>query len=324
MKFWNYYMLYNLNLPKKNLKLNLYNKGSSVKILSYNIFLRPPFISHSHSDYKDERCQIFSHLLGSYDIILLQEVHTCFNFRCNNLIESASKHGLIYHHITYGSSMFSKHLSNNGLLILSRFPILKNDYISFNNYSGYDGIIEKGCNYCKIQIGINTNIHLFNTHLQSSVCKDDNECNNIRNLQLKQLKKFIDIKKEDEPKSPIICCGDFNINYFNLQQKNDLYKNMYPLQDLFNNDKQHTIDILYDKNDVENENICNVCKKCKEIIKCDYITDPQRLDYIFYYDHYNKLKLKEKKIIPFNINTIEFGFSKLSDHSALYSEFTLL
>ena len=61
--------------------------------------------------------------------------------------------------------MFSKHLANNALLILSRFPIISNDYISFSKYGGYDGIIEKGCNYCKIQVGINTNIHLFNTHL---------------------------------------------------------------------------------------------------------------------------------------------------------------
>ena len=99
---------------------------------------------------------------------------------------------------------------------------------------------------------------------------------------------------------------------------------MYPLQDLFNNSKQSTIDILYDKNDVENENICNVCKKCKEIIKLDYTVDPQRLDYIFYYDQYKKLKVKEKKIIPFNINTKDFSFSKLSDHSALYTELILL
>jgi endonuclease/exonuclease/phosphatase family metal-dependent hydrolase len=316
-------MLYNLNIPNNNLKRITYSNDSIIRILSYNIFLRPPFISHNHSDYKDDRCKIFSKILVNYDIIALQEVHTCFNFRCNNIIENACKHGLRYHYITYASSMFSKHLANNALLILSRFPIISNDYISFSKYGGYDGIIEKGCNYCKIQVGINTNIHLFNTHLQSSFCKNDTESTSIRQLQLKQLKQFISKKESEDEKSPVVCCGDFNINYFNTLEKDYLYEIMTPLKDIYDKSTESSIDILYDKNGMENDNICNVCKLCKEDIKSNYIIEKQRLDYIFFNKKNTKFKLKEKKILPFNINTKKFNFEKLSDHSAMYAEFLL-
>ena len=322
-------MLYKLNLPTTIHSPPIHNqliskKTPNIKILSYNIFLRPLFISHEHSDYKDDRCKIFSELIHDYDIIILQEVHTCFNFRCNILIENSYKHGLVHYHLTNGSSMFSKHLSNNALLILSRFPIIKNDYISYNNYSGYDGIIEKGCNYCKIEIETNKYIQLFNTHLQASFGKNDTDSHNIRLLQLKQIRKFIQEKKEIDNISPIICCGDFNINVFNKSEKTELYNAMLPLKDIFRNSNESSIDILYDSNNMENENICNVCKLCKENINLNYSINKQRLDYIFINENDTKIKLINNKIVPFNINSKNFPFVKLSDHSALYAEFSLL
>ena len=58
-------------------------------------------------------------------------------------------------------------------MILSKFPIIKSDCISFNSYASYDSIMEKGCIYAKIKVSHNLKpIHIFNSHLQSSYSKE--------------------------------------------------------------------------------------------------------------------------------------------------------
>lgn len=45
-----------------------------IRLLTYNIFLRPPFIRNNADDYKNERFEEFLNHLDNYDVIALQEM----------------------------------------------------------------------------------------------------------------------------------------------------------------------------------------------------------------------------------------------------------
>lgn len=96
-------------LPRKN-----------IKILTYNIFLRPPPVKNNESDYKDDRLADFTKQLELFDIICLQEMFGTFNSRKHELIKHANKSGLFFFADSPSPSFFSKYLVDGGLLILSR------------------------------------------------------------------------------------------------------------------------------------------------------------------------------------------------------------
>jgi hypothetical protein len=91
-----------------------------IKILSYNIFLRPPPVKNNESDWKDERLADFIKILENFDIICLQEMFGLLNDRKQELIKYANKAGLFFYCDSPSPSFFSKYLVDGGLLILSR------------------------------------------------------------------------------------------------------------------------------------------------------------------------------------------------------------
>jgi hypothetical protein len=66
----------------------------SFKILTYNIFLRPPLAVTNLSDHKDSRTEDFSKLhLEKFDIVCLQELFSSYNYRQDVIINEAKKLG---------------------------------------------------------------------------------------------------------------------------------------------------------------------------------------------------------------------------------------
>jgi len=49
-------------------------KATNIKLLTYNLYLRPPLVHSNEDDYKDERLAEFIKLIPDFDIICLQEV----------------------------------------------------------------------------------------------------------------------------------------------------------------------------------------------------------------------------------------------------------
>lgn len=94
-----------------------------IKILTYNIFIRPPLIKNNENDWKDERLADFIPLLEDFDIICLQEMFGNFSSRKQELIKYANKSGLFFFVDSPSPSFFSKCVTDGGLLILSRFYI---------------------------------------------------------------------------------------------------------------------------------------------------------------------------------------------------------
>ena len=91
-----------------------------IKILSYNIFIRPPLISTYGDDYKDERLDEFVKLIGKYDIICLQEIFLPLSSRRKQLIETARKLGFKYATESPKPEFFSLLFCDGGLLVLSK------------------------------------------------------------------------------------------------------------------------------------------------------------------------------------------------------------
>lgn len=187
----------------------------SIRILTLNMFLRPPGIRTNRSDYKDLRTQILiEEVLNSFDIICLQEVFSTLSFRKGLIISEAQKQGFSYSHSSPFPNPFNGHFTDGGLLILSRFPILETDQITYENSTGPDRLSSKGAIYSKLKIN-HTLFHVFTTHLQSSYYtnkySDFLNYRIIRRRQLKQLKSFID-SKVGRKYEPVIIAGDFNVD----------------------------------------------------------------------------------------------------------------
>jgi hypothetical protein len=102
------------------------------RLLTFNMFMRPPGIKNNENDYKDERLDyIIKHILPFHDIITIQEAFAYANRRIDRFLKAAFDQGFYYHlasprHYPWDLA------GDGGLLILSRFPIKKADRIEFS------------------------------------------------------------------------------------------------------------------------------------------------------------------------------------------------
>ena len=140
-----------------------------IKLLTYNIFMRPPGINEKgKDDYKDTRQKMISEkVVPNYDILFFQELFPSMNPRRKRIIKSAKKNGITYCSLPAKAPLFSIHKVNSGLLNLSRYKISKTIFKPYKACSGIDAIAYKGVLYSKIIIQDQV-LHLFNTHLQAS------------------------------------------------------------------------------------------------------------------------------------------------------------
>mmetsp|Transcript_5573 Transcript_5573/g.5740 ORF Transcript_5573/g.5740 Transcript_5573/m.5740 type:complete len:488 (-) Transcript_5573:97-1560(-) len=213
--------------PKAKLNLNsltdklLGNKlltRDNIRILTYNMFLRPPFVHNNDDDWKDERLEDFIKLLHNYDILCLQEVFGTYNSRKEQLIRAASKNGFFYCVDLEAPPFYSKFIAEGGVIIFSRFPILKYSVHLFPYGVVSDSLSQKGIIYSQIEIG-NSKLHLFNTHTQASYNNDLLDLYiatfNTRMDQVNCLGNFISgiLKDEYNDKNDFaLLCGDMNVD----------------------------------------------------------------------------------------------------------------
>ena len=219
---------------KNKNEINLINilDKNSVRLLTYNIFCRPPPINSNNGDYKDSRLKDFLEQLQYFDIICFQEIFTTLNDRKHRMIREGAKAGLKYYLSSKVPSFFSKYLVDSGLLILSRYEIVDCDFYEyFLNISG-DAPCNKGVLYAKIKIN-EKYLFLFNTHLQSTYLDESQkniDCTiQVRTTQTEELINFIYNKlliiPRDEVKNGIvILAGDFNIDAHDNKFAKEKYK----------------------------------------------------------------------------------------------------
>ena len=198
-----------------------------IKLLTYNIFMRPPFINNNGNDYKNERLLLIAKQIEEFDIVNFQEIFSLFNFRRSKLIKHSKKNGFRFACHPPSQPLLSTYLIDSGLLTLSKHKILVSKFKNFKSGAGIDGLVYKGILYTKIDLYDSGKIlHLYNIHTNAtySVIFEEsqrshfearlNQLTTIRDVVEGTLKLYsnLDLKKAGEFKDLILVGGDFNID----------------------------------------------------------------------------------------------------------------
>eukprot|EP01112_Ceratiomyxa_fruticulosa_P018292 TRINITY_DN5823_c0_g1_i2.p1 TRINITY_DN5823_c0_g1~~TRINITY_DN5823_c0_g1_i2.p1 ORF type:complete len:311 (-),score=30.86 TRINITY_DN5823_c0_g1_i2:447-1379(-) len=144
----------------------------------------------------------------------------CFSSRQKQLIEYATGSGYPHHRSCPAFRYFPipEFLVDGGILLLSRYKILEDDFLVYCKGVNSDRLAAKGVMYAKICIPFEPEgqfivFHLFTTHMQASYATNlsNGPNDNVRERQTLMLKNFI-ISKIEGDGFPIILMGDFNVN----------------------------------------------------------------------------------------------------------------
>ncbi|KAJ3364436.1 hypothetical protein GGF32_001960 [Allomyces javanicus] len=173
--------------------------ATTLRIMTYNFFLRPPFVSDYHGDSKDQRLSEFiARVLPRYDLLALQETFAGYSTRVAALEAAAAALGFVGHvRGPAGSFLRGGYLIDSGLLVLSRWPIVRHAKLTYSSAVTVDKLASKGASYSHHvhPTRQDLHMHLFNTHLQASYeTEPDFESDasvRCRSEQLRELAEFV-------------------------------------------------------------------------------------------------------------------------------------
>ncbi|KAJ2367712.1 hypothetical protein H4S01_002000 [Coemansia sp. RSA 2610] len=198
----------------------VYLASPKLRILTQNIFMRPPLIKNNKSDWKDARLDyLIEHILPNYDVVCLQEMFEFASSRRSRLLAAAEKLGFRFYVASQRQFLWNVAI-DGGLAILSRYPIVAQDSLVYQRGMGPDWIPKKGVLYAKIQAQLAdhepTHVHLFTTHTQASYGEVVITQPDVKR-RLAQLFEFHEFLERIMPKhraagEPVVLTGDFNVD----------------------------------------------------------------------------------------------------------------
>ena len=274
-------------LPMKGQHVLFHNTPSEqpqnflIRLLSYNIFLRPPPIKNNASDHKDARCLEFLKHINNYDIICLQEIFGFLNKRKHKIVKTCFKNGFHFYSSSVSPSFFSTFLVDGGLLTLSKFPIVATEFKAYKYCILTDSLSHKGVLYTKILIKDQV-LHLFNTHTQASYMGKESDkvfplafvlffvfkksSLKTRIDQFQEMRTFIEamLKKHNfEENHLVLIAGDFNIDSRHcihpIEFVNDLKIGELLLKEMYNEYEYLLFDVLAGSKD-DKDKIIDILK----------------------------------------------------------------
>lgn len=175
-----------------------------LRLLTLNCCLLPKLIYQSDgSDNRRQRAQLISSMISRYDIVMLQEVFgSTWTREWREIISDTPGMDKVLSVKGQGKTL------DSGLIILSKFPIVKHRFIRFKQNSLLNNlIIDRGFLYAEIKVG-SKSIHVFNTHLNPNELSVGKTPAYWRKMQLQEMldyKKYIG-KDQDH----WVIGGDFN------------------------------------------------------------------------------------------------------------------
>ena len=291
---------------RKMLSSNNNNENTevTVRVLTYNIFLRPLGITTNGNDFKNDRLESFlCQDLSKYDIICFQELFGSFSSRRDKMIIEMYRLGFMYHFESQNSWMSCPFfLIDGGLVTFSRYPIIESQQLIFDKGKHADALAAKGVLYTQIEIDDGHLINVYNLHLQSVHKHQD-----VREGQLRQFRDFF--YETTSPNTPSLVCGDFNIDC-----KHEVRYST--LRDMLTFDFYHTENVLEAiYNDDEINEMCTYGDCGKDLCltsKQDHYKD-EIIDYIWVIDlNSKKVEVLEANIQPFYV--YYKPYTQLSDH----------
>ncbi|ELP84309.1 sphingomyelinase C precursor, putative [Entamoeba invadens IP1] len=189
-------------------------ESKPLRILTYNMYLRPMLVSAAGHDHKDSRLRVFCNdRLQDFDVVCFQEVFKELNWRREKLLKKAKKAGFKWR-IQTEKPLFPLFLVDAGLVIISRFPIVEKDFRMYTRGIYADAVASKGVLYAKIEVQPNRYIHVFDTHTQADYTLDLEKAKPSRERRMVHVKEYAEFVQEKTTGNnyPAICCGDFNVN----------------------------------------------------------------------------------------------------------------
>ncbi|RKP34845.1 Endonuclease/exonuclease/phosphatase [Dimargaris cristalligena] len=188
----------------------------SIRILTINLFIRPPGIKTNASDFKDARVQyVIDHVLPNYDVVCFQELFAFGSDRRARIIQAARQLGYTHWYGSREQSLWNLAI-DGGLLTISRLPIVQTDAIRYPRGKYSDWLAAKGAIYTRIALQPTLHLHLFTTHTQASyapVLSLNDPTVVIRRKQFLMLHHFIRTKTQSRPAGePVLLLGDLNVD----------------------------------------------------------------------------------------------------------------
>lgn len=175
------------------------SRSNEFKLLTYNVWALPP-ISNNNCARLDE----IANNLAGYDAVALQEA---FDDDCrSNLITKLKSQ------FPYVSSLVdipSNILQDGGTLIISRWPIIRDQTIVFDQCTGSDCLANKGANYVQI-IKQGQIFHITNTHAPSF---DSDEARHLRKYAFSKIRTLLD-QQAIAGSDAVLIAGDMNVNKY--------------------------------------------------------------------------------------------------------------
>lgn len=182
-------------------------------IISYNLALpTPPTIVQRGQNERAQRFkEAFIEMLNQYqnevDVIAIQELMP--EQYADQIVSELKALGFEY----ISQPVSSMVIVNGGIFIASKWPILVENQLKFDQCINTCCLASKGVTYAKINKH-GTMLHVFNTHLQA---EHGEKANNVRISQLRQVRNFIQEQKIPEWEC-VMVVGDININLHDEQQ----------------------------------------------------------------------------------------------------------
>ena len=199
--------------------------ATRLRVLTYNLYLRPPLINSNGNDWKDERLDLFiARVLPQYDVIALQEVFALGSSRQRRLVHAARQLGFGWVVSSVAPPFLtSLKFIDAGLLILSRYPITEAAGHIYQTGHQIDHYAAKQVIYARISIpganGSTHDINVFTTHTQASYYENSAQINAqndaARLSQVQELLNFVDQKvhsRPDNAHNPVLVLGDLNLD----------------------------------------------------------------------------------------------------------------
>ena len=167
----------------------------SIKVLSWNVFLRPAILH----DHQLERVQgISEYLIASKaDVIILQEV---FHRKARKQLTEALQKSYPYQTKKGPVSFWGV---SSGVALYSKFPFLKEKKISFKESMGADKLAKKGVVVSLVKIK-SKEVYIVGTHLQSGSSEK------FRKIRKNQMKTLANSIKNIDSSKVVLYAGDFN------------------------------------------------------------------------------------------------------------------
>jgi endonuclease/exonuclease/phosphatase family metal-dependent hydrolase len=206
--------------------------SQEIKIMAWNIFMVPPVVFKS---CQSERAFLIADYIKNInpDIIVLEET---FMKDTRAIIYDKLKQ-LFPFQSAVTKKGFLK--ANSGIWIFSKYPLEKQDFITYKKKKGSDIFARKGATFIELKVN-NKKIQIVGTHTQSLP-----EYKQTRMVQFQQLKTEM-LEKYLTDSVPQFIIGDLNCNYYDTTEYNNMLQLLDVLPASFSGEK-------YSWNGLEND-----------------------------------------------------------------------